>query len=89
MAVLLRLMRPVETSRTITRELVALGRNYRSVAILRRHLRSKYGLVVVCKPSVLLGEVLVAMDHTPWTRLAMSAVIVAVVVVAAARIRFG
>jgi hypothetical protein len=91
MAALRRLMTPVETSRTIARELVALSRNYRSVAILRRHLRSKYGLVVVCKPSVLIGEALVAMDHTPWTRLAMPAALVAVVLVAVAtrESRFG
>ena len=89
MATFRRLMTPVETSRTIACELVALGRNYRYVAILRRQLRSEYGLVVVRKPSVLIGEALLAMDHTPWTRLAMSAALVAVVLVAVTRIRFG
>jgi hypothetical protein len=89
MVVLRRLMTPVETSRTIARELVAVGRNYRYVAVLRRQLRSEYGLVVVRKPSVLIGEALLAMDHMPWTRLAMPAALVAVVLVAVAtRIRF-
>jgi hypothetical protein len=69
--------------------MVALGRNYRYVAILRRHLRSKYGLVVVCKPSVLIGEALIAMDHTPWTRLVMPALVTVVLAAVATRIRFG
>jgi hypothetical protein len=89
MATFGRLMTPVETSRRIARELVALGRNYRYVAILRRQLRSEYGLVVVRRPSVLIGEALLAIDHTPWSRLATSAALVAVVFVAVARIRFG
>jgi hypothetical protein len=78
-------MTPVQTGRAIARELVALCRNYRHVAILRRQLRAKHGRVVVGKPSVLIGEVLVAMDHIPWTRLAIGAVVLGV----AARIRFG
>ena len=78
-------MTPVLTGRAIARELVALGRNYRHVAILRRQLRAKYGRVVVGKPSVLIGEVLIAMDRIPWTRLAIGAVVLGVVV----RIRFG
>ena len=89
MAIFRRLMTPVETTRTFACELVALGRNYRYVAILRRQLRSEYGLVVVRRPSVLFGEALLAIDHTPWIRLATSAALVAVVFVAVARMRFG
>ena len=88
MATFGRLMTPLETSRTIACELVALGRNYRYAAILRRQLRSEYGLVVVRRPSVLIGEALLAIDHTPWIRLATSAALVAVVFMAVARIGF-
>ena len=75
----------VQTGRAIARELVALSRNYRHAAILRRQLRVKYGRVVVGKPSVLIGEVFIAMDRIPWTRLAIGAA----VLVLAARIRIG
>ena len=77
-------MTPVQTGRAIAREFVALCRNYRHAAILRRQLRAKYGRVVVGKPSVLIGEVLLAMDRIPWTRLAIAAA-----VLVAARIRLG
>ena len=77
-------MAPVRTGRAIVRELVALTRNYRYAAILRRQLRAKYGRVVVGRPSVLIGEALLALDR-PRTRLVICAVLLGV----ATRIKFG
>ena len=60
----------------IVRELLALSRNYRHAAILRRHVRTKYGAVVTARPTILIGEALAAMDHVPWRRLTVLAVLV-------------
>src|SRR5204862_5326767 len=79
-----KVMAPVRTGRAIVRELVALTRNYRYAAILRRQLRAKYGRVVVGRPSVLIGEALLALDR-PRTRLVICAVLLGV----ATRIKFG
>ena len=53
----------------MVREILALSRNYRHAAILRRHLTAKYGAVVSASPTILIGEALVTMDHAPWRRL--------------------
>jgi hypothetical protein len=53
------------------REALALSRNFRQAALLRRRLRSKYGRVIPGKPSILIGEALATMEHAPWTRLAI------------------
>ena len=70
------------TVRAITREVIALSRNYRHAARLRRHVQAKYGAVIVCRPSVLIGDALIAMENVRWSRL----VILAVAIVLAAHV---
>ena len=53
------------------REAVALGRNYRHAAVLRRHLREHYGVAVVTGPGVLIGEALTVADRFRWVPLAV------------------
>jgi hypothetical protein len=56
------------TIRAMASELRAQARNYRYVAMLRRHARAKYGRVITVRPSVLIGEALIAIDRLRWTR---------------------
>ena len=76
-------MRPLRWVHEITREVVALARNYRHAAVLRRHLRSKYGVRVAVGRDVFVGEVLAAIEHAPWSRL----VVLAALLIAAVRVR--
>ena len=65
-------LRPV---RTIVRELVALSRNYRHAAVLRRHLRRRYGAAMKPSPGALVGEIALAMNNAPWGRLTILAIL--------------
>ena len=64
--------------RTMTREAVALSRNYRHAALLRRQLRARCGAVAPARPGILIGEALTAIDHAPWTRMAMFALLLVI-----------
>jgi hypothetical protein len=66
--------------RAMVREVLALSRNYRHAAILRRHVKAKYGAVVTARPTILVGEALAVRDHVPWKRLAALAVLLVVTV---------
>lgn len=76
-------MAPIEAGCTMVREAVALSRNYRHAAILRRQLRTKYGAAVGGSPTVLMGEALTVAQHAPWIRL----VVLTVLLLAAVRIK--
>ena len=62
-------------ARSVVRELVALSRNYRHAAILRRHVRTRYGAAPTVRPSTLIGEVLAAAHQTFWKRVAVLTVL--------------
>jgi hypothetical protein len=70
------------TIRAMASELRARGRNYRHVAILRRHVRERYGRVIRVRPSVLIGDVLNVIEHVPWARVT---ILLALVLLAARR----
>ena len=72
----------VYTIRAMARELPAQARNYRYAAILRRHLRDKYGRIIRVRPTVLIGEALIAIDQVPWARVT---ILLAIVLLAARR----
>ena len=78
------LTNPIETGHAVAREAVALSRNYRHAAILRRQLRAKHGAAVTAGHSALLGEALTRLEHAPWVRLAL---LIALFVLAAVRNR--
>ena len=61
----------LRTVRTMARELVALSRNYRHAAVLRRHLRQQYGAVLKPSWGAMIGELAIAMTNAPWRRLAI------------------
>ena len=61
--------------RSMTREARALSRNYRHTAALRRYLKRTYGRIVIARPSILIGEVLIALEGAPWCRLSVLAVL--------------
>jgi hypothetical protein len=63
------LTKPIATGHAVAREAVALSRNYRHAAVLRRQLRSTRGVAMTWGPSALLGEALTRMEHAPWIRL--------------------
>ena len=66
--------------RAMAREAIALGRNYKHAALIRRYVRAKYGKVVVSTPSVIIGDALLALEHARWSRLAVLALLVVVAV---------
>ena len=70
------------TIRAMASELRAQARNYRYVAMLRRHVRAKYGRVIPVRPSVLIGDVLIAIDRLRWTRVT---ILLAIMLLAARR----
>ena len=72
----------LQRMRVMVRELQAWGRNYHQAALLRRHVRSNYGVVFTARPSALIGEALVALDHAPWGRIT---VLIVLVLIAARR----
>ena len=57
--------------RLAVRELRARSRNYKHAAILRRHIRARYGAVAPAHPSILIGEALATLSQVPWTRVAV------------------
>ena len=61
--------------RGMIREVIAVGRNYKHAAILRRYVRARYGKVVVGKPTVVIGDALIAAERAPWRRLTVLAVL--------------
>jgi hypothetical protein len=67
---------PLQRVRAMVREAVALSRNYRHAVILHQHLRRRYGAHLVTRPSILIGDALASMDHAPWRRLMILAVLV-------------
>ena len=69
------LTKPLGAGHAMAREVVALSRNYRQAAILRRQLRSTHGIVVTFGPTALVGEALALMEHAPWARLAVLTVL--------------
>jgi hypothetical protein len=70
------------TIRAMASELRAQARNYRYVAVLRRQVRAKYGRVIRVRPTVLIGEALIAIDQVPWARVT---ILLALVLLAARR----
>ena len=64
--------------RSLAKEVVALGRNYRHAAIMRRYVRTRYGAVVTARPSILIGEALTALTLASWRRLAVLAALLVV-----------
>ena len=64
--------------RAIARELRASARNYENAAIIRRHVRAKYGVVVTVRPSILIGEALVALTRAPWGRFTVLAALLVI-----------
>ena len=66
----------------MARELRAQARNYQHAAILKRHLRDKYGRIIRVRPTVLIGEALIAVDQVPWARVT---ILLAIVLLAARR----
>ena len=68
------------TIRGMARELRAQTRNYRHAAILKRHLRDRYGRIIRVRPTVLIGEALIAIDQVPWARVT---ILLAIVLLAA------
>lgn len=67
------------SARAMIREGLALSRNYRHAATMRRRLRANYGMVVAWRPSALIGDVLVAVDSAPWRRLTVMAAVLVLV----------
>ena len=68
------------TIRAMACELRAQARNYRYAAILRQHLRDKHGRIIRVRPTVLIGEALIAIDQVPWARVT---ILLAIVLLAA------
>ena len=68
----------ISTVSRAIREAIALGRNYRHAAVLRRHLRRRYGVAVVMGPGVLIGEALTVADRCRWVSLAILAAVLLV-----------
>jgi hypothetical protein len=64
--------------RAMVREAVALSRNYRHAAILRQHVRRRYGAQITARPSILIGDALASMDHAPWRRVMILAVLLVI-----------
>ena len=69
---------PLHGFRSVAREVRAVSRNYLHAALLRRHIRARYGAVVTARPSVLIGEVLAVMCEVQWTRVTILAVLIVV-----------
>jgi hypothetical protein len=61
--------------RATVHEVIALARNRRHAAILRRHLRVKYGAALVGKPGSVIGDALAAIDSARWKGLAVFVVL--------------
>lgn len=75
------LMKPIDAGRATAREALALSRNYRHAANLRRQLRSTHGAAVAIGPTSLVGEALALMEHAPWGRLAILTVLLLIAAV--------
>jgi hypothetical protein len=72
-------MLSLRSVRATVREGLALSRNYRHAAKMRRRLRANYGVVVTRRPSTLIGDLLVGVDKIPWRRLTIMAALLVLV----------